>query len=87
MMAYEPTVEDVGVLIENGVITRVTNGLNVAMAIHTLHLLPIGDPKFRYSTIIGLEGQKVTMMSNEHVGIVGVVMPQGIRDYDLRQAA
>lgn len=82
MFAYKPTVNDVESLMGGGVPVRVTNGLNVGMAINTLRLLPIGDPMMRYSTIVGLEGQKVGMMANEHAGVVGIAMNLGIRDYD-----
>jgi hypothetical protein len=79
---YQPTLEDIDVLLDAGVPVRLVNGLNVGMAIHTLHLLPVGDSRLRLSTIVGTEGQKVTMMSNEHAGVVAVAMSLGIKDYD-----
>lgn len=84
MVRYEPTVRDVEKLMDHDITVRLVNGLNVGMAIHTLHLLPVGDRRLRVSTIVGIEGQKVTMMSNEHAGVVAVAMSLGIRDYDLR---
>ena len=85
MTRYEPTVRDIEELLGAGIPVRLINGLNVGMAIHTLHLLPVGDRRLGISTIVGMEGQKVTMMSNEHAGVVAVAMSLGIRDYDLRQ--
>jgi hypothetical protein len=87
MLAYKPTVRDVESLLSKGIPVRLTNGLNVGMAINTLNLLPITDPGLHYSTIVGIEGQKVGMMSNEHVGVVGVVMPLGVRDHDAKKAS
>jgi hypothetical protein len=88
MLCYEPTVDDVETLMAGDVPVRVTNGLNTGMTINTLRMLPIGDPRLRYSTIVGLEGQQVGMMANEHAGVVATVMPLGVRDYDnLKSAA
>jgi hypothetical protein len=69
-------------LLDAGIPVRLVNGLNVGMALHTLHLLPVGDARLKLSTIVGVEGQKVSMMSNEHAGIVAVAMSLGINDYD-----
>lgn len=81
---YRPTVEDIETLMDADVPVRLVNGLNVGMAINTLHLLPVGDPRLRLSTIVGTEGQKVSMMSNEHAGVVAVAMALGINDYEQR---
>lgn len=87
-MNYQPTVEDIEQLLSNGVPVRVINGLNTGMNVNTLHHLPVGNPLLKFSTIVGLEGQKVGMMANEHAGVVAVAMALGIRDYDqLQQAA
>lgn len=69
----------------NGSPLRVVNGLNTGMNVNTLHLLPHGDDLLKYSTIVGIEGQKVGMMANEHAGVVAIAMALGIRDFDRLQ--
>lgn len=88
MTKFEPTVDDVETIMATGAPIRIVNGLNTGMNVNTLRHLPVGDPLLKYSTIVGIEGQKVGMMANEHAGVVAVAMSLGMRDYDqLRQAA
>lgn len=86
MMAYRQTVGDVELLLDRGVPVRLTTGMNVAMAQNTVHLLPVNHKNMHLSTIVGLEGQRVTMMSNEHAGVVAVAMALGPRDYETQQS-
>lgn len=88
MTKYLPTVRNVETLLDYDVAFRLVSGLNVAMTANTLRHLPIGDRRLKFSTIVGIEGQKVGMMSNEHAGVVAIAMQLGIKDYDeLKQAA
>ncbi len=79
---YEPTVNDIKYLADHDIPLRLISGLNVGMAIHTLHLIPLGDPHIKLSTIVGIEGQKVSMAINESSSVTGLDMSLGIGDYD-----
>jgi hypothetical protein len=82
MRQPDSTIRDIDLLLDNGVPLRFIRGLNTAMAINTLHLIPVNNPLLNLSTIVGIEGQKVGMGINEHPGVVAVSAALGVDDYD-----
>lgn len=67
-------------LMQNGTHVTVANGSNEGMTERTSSYLPGEDSLFNYIDLVGVEGKKVGMAANEHVGAVAVVAAQGIRN-------
>lgn len=80
MFKHQPTVDAMQTILDQRTSLHVSNALNTSMAQKTAEYLPVGDPLFKYTSIVAPEGKKVTMMANEHAALIAVAMTLGIRD-------
>jgi hypothetical protein len=83
----QPTIAATYYILEQGRPMRSITGMNTASAVNTLRHLPVGKQLFKLSTVVGLEGQKVSMGINENPGVTAISSMLGVRDYDQMQAA
>jgi len=68
-------------LMEQGATVTVANAVNEAMVQETNKALPQNDDQFHYVSIVGVEGKKVNMMSNEQAALVATVSNLGIANH------
>ena len=75
-----PTVDNIEALMEEGVPGTIANAHNSSLTADTRGFLPIGDAGLNLIDIVGVEGKKVGMMSNEQAALVALIMGVGLRN-------
>jgi hypothetical protein len=67
-------------LIQDGTVVTVGNAYNGTMTAATNERLPVGEKGLHLTDIVGVEGKKVGMMSNEHSALVALMIAIGIKN-------
>ena len=68
-------------LMANGTVVTIANGYNESLVAQTDYYLPIGDGALYRTNIVGVDGEKVGQLVNEHGGAHALVSNLGIRNY------
>jgi hypothetical protein len=78
------TAQDIEDLMNEGIPGTIANAHNSSMTLKTRGFLPAGDAGLNLVDIVGVEGKKVGMMSNEHSALVALVQGIGLRNAGAR---
>ncbi len=74
------TAKTIEELMDRGIPGTIANAYNGSMTARTRDFLPIGEAGLNLVDIVGVEGKKVGMMSNEQASLVALVMGIGLRN-------
>ncbi|HZL07622.1 MAG TPA: hypothetical protein VFC50_00310 [Candidatus Dormibacteraeota bacterium] len=74
------TAKTIEELMDLGVPGTIANAYNGSMTANTRHFLPVGEAGLHLVDIVGVEGKKVGMMSNEQASLVALLMGVGLRN-------
>lgn len=87
MTRSKHTAQDIEDLMNEGIPGTIANAHNSSMTLKTRSFLPAGDAGLNFIDIVGIEGKKVGMMSNEHSALVALIQGIGLRNAGVRPPA